>query len=705
MANYETLKAAIQQVIAQNGTNAITGQILQSTLLSMVNSLGAQFQFAGVATPTTDPGTPDQRVFYIAYKPGVYANFGGVEITGLSILRYTTQWAVDKVLPTVGLGIFKAIPGDHYPVAQFYDFSIANAVSGKLYWLQIYWTGASYQQLTLFRTNESSPSGYDSYVQLKTVSEVHSGVQKYSANFSSGEQVTIVINWDLLTPASVRYNYQYPNYVLDDKVFTGGLIYHGLRPDIVVPTDKTLELEDVAADAKAVGNIFYPLIRKNELFTLAGTGIWAESVNGHIGGEEFMADSWKSTDFIPAEFVYKIVGIWEASVNATWAGIAYYDESKNYLGCTRGFYYNRPAKTVERSEFPANTYYVRFCTSIANGEERIFANLYSNENITEEIDRKLQAEIGPQEIYWAACGDSITNANHGNIYDVEDDDPYCPIDGYAALNTYKRANYAYYIAKKNRIKWANYGYGGTTLHHCAPKAYSNNFYPFVDTRIEELKEGIEWDYITIFFGWNDCAYGPTYQRDLWLQETYGTNIGYPVRADQIGASGFATAAQKAACDAATGSVGGIQYDDNNEFFFARFIGTINDTTKNTWMGAWNYAIEYLLKKYPKTKIMIVAPYINTHSLMVRNSVKAIAEKWGVIYFDFEDLPYWYSRTVKNTTRLTPPTGTYWFTEGGQQCEANIDGYSESKYSYDRLHPSNLGYRTMAGPFGDKLING
>lgn len=80
MGNYEELKTAVAAVIKQNGNKEITGQIMQNTLLSMISNIGANSTFAGVATPETAPGTPDQNVFYLAGTPGVYANFGGYEL-------------------------------------------------------------------------------------------------------------------------------------------------------------------------------------------------------------------------------------------------------------------------------------------------------------------------------------------------------------------------------------------------------------------------------------------------------------------------------------------------------------------------------------------------------------------------------------------------------------------------------------------------
>lgn len=81
MGNYEELKAAVASVIKMNGNQEITGQVLQNTLTTLISQVGANATFAGIATPDTAPGTPDQNVFYIAGQSGVYANFGGYEVT------------------------------------------------------------------------------------------------------------------------------------------------------------------------------------------------------------------------------------------------------------------------------------------------------------------------------------------------------------------------------------------------------------------------------------------------------------------------------------------------------------------------------------------------------------------------------------------------------------------------------------------------
>ena len=99
MANYASLISAVQSVIATNGSNAITGSILQQTLLSIINSLGANYQFVGVADGTTTPGTPDQNVVYVG-GAGTYPNFNAAVVPSgyLGVFKYNGSWTVETVM-------------------------------------------------------------------------------------------------------------------------------------------------------------------------------------------------------------------------------------------------------------------------------------------------------------------------------------------------------------------------------------------------------------------------------------------------------------------------------------------------------------------------------------------------------------------------------------------------------------------------------
>lgn len=312
---------------------------------------------------------------------------------------------------------------------------------------------------------------------------------------------------------------------------------------------------------------------------------------------------------------------------------------------------------------------------------------------------------------YAACGDSITHANHALIEDIDENDEYYPIDGYIGT-VYARKNYAYYISKRNGLQWANYGYGGSTLHHCYPKGYGGdkmNTRPFVDERIENLKEGVNWDYISIFFGYNDSTYGPAQQRDFWLKDKYGEDIGYPISDSQIGTEGFATAEQKAECDAATGSVGGINYTNNDEYFYAKFVGTIDDTETTTFLGAYNYALNYLFVKYPNSKIIIINPYVggtNNTRKIIKDGVEAISKKWGVPCMSFHDLPYWFYRYDQTRVVFTNPNsedGRWTQGNGKGTFAGTIEGFNRARFTTDGTHPTNLGYKVISGPIEHTLL--
>lgn len=130
MANYTALKQSIRQIVKSNHANEIDGPDLQGVLISMVNSLGADFQFAGIATLNTNPGTPDQKVAYLAVQAGYYANFGLRVASGeIAFLVYNTSWT--KVsCPTPANSTQAAIMA----AGKYFNFSyqFGNATSGLL---------------------------------------------------------------------------------------------------------------------------------------------------------------------------------------------------------------------------------------------------------------------------------------------------------------------------------------------------------------------------------------------------------------------------------------------------------------------------------------------------------------------------------------------------------------------------------------------
>ena len=100
MANYSAIKAAVNAYIKANGRKEITGQILNAVLNAAIDSLGKYFQFAGEAYPSTDPGTPDQNVCYLAGTDGTYTHFGGLTLESqeIALLMWNGEWVKHTML-------------------------------------------------------------------------------------------------------------------------------------------------------------------------------------------------------------------------------------------------------------------------------------------------------------------------------------------------------------------------------------------------------------------------------------------------------------------------------------------------------------------------------------------------------------------------------------------------------------------------------
>lgn len=108
MANYESLKSAIRQVIKSNGNEEITGQVLQDTLISLVSSVGQNATFAGVAVPTTNPQNPDGNVFYLATQNGTYSNFGGIVVADEVAILSNVGGSWAKINTRIGTDLYKS---------------------------------------------------------------------------------------------------------------------------------------------------------------------------------------------------------------------------------------------------------------------------------------------------------------------------------------------------------------------------------------------------------------------------------------------------------------------------------------------------------------------------------------------------------------------------------------------------------------------
>lgn len=108
---YDQIKESIKAVIKENGNYEITGNVLQTVLLSMVDTLGPEYQFLGIATKSTVPVVVEGNSFYITVEVGTYTNFKNsgntaITINQLGILTSTngTAWNFTPIFIGVSKG-------------------------------------------------------------------------------------------------------------------------------------------------------------------------------------------------------------------------------------------------------------------------------------------------------------------------------------------------------------------------------------------------------------------------------------------------------------------------------------------------------------------------------------------------------------------------------------------------------------------------
>ena len=152
-------------------------------------------------------------------------------------------------------------------------------------------------------------------------------------------------------------------------------------------------------------------------------------------------------------------------------------------------------------------------------------------------------------------------------------------------NEGKYKSYGWQIAQRNNMVFYQKGISGSTMQGAVnPNGTDKgdiskkNGFSKENGRYTQLPDDI--DFMTIMFGWNDAAYGT--------------------------------------------------------------LGTINDTTNETYCGGFNVVLPYLIHKYPYTTIVLIVPFGTTEGH--RQAVRDMAQKWGVGCFDMcaNDLPFYYS---------------------------------------------------------------
>lgn len=281
MGDYEQLKQAVADVIKTNGNQEITGAIMQDTLLSIISTVGNNATFAGIATPTTNPGTPDQNVFYIASEPGIYANFGNVKLIDQVLIFSNNNgtWYKSEV----------NIPND-YLLNRFEVNTFTNNLTINSFIKEIYLSGKGFDKNNKYAIY-SIVRGYDGIGWAISIKNIDTGLSTGWIIISDSEELTgyvkaikgdytlelLINNWDKIEKQIA--------FTEED-----GKLYNALNIDfsptiklINYENETTIQISDIKGYSEENREV---LSKQSNLFDFGENGKFIGS-NGNISNGEY----------------------------------------------------------------------------------------------------------------------------------------------------------------------------------------------------------------------------------------------------------------------------------------------------------------------------------------------------------------------------------------------------------------------------------
>ena len=215
MANFATLLQTIASNIYTNGRNEIDAADLKSVLNAMVEELGqAGYIFKGVAQPSTNPGTPDTNVFYLA-GVGTFTNFGGTTVDKghIGVFAYNGSWSY-QVLTTGAWFDSEVYPSEDALEITFYDSddsdgvtikinaNVSNLGNSKLEAISAWWAAQKERKINLIAgytidfdsLDASSPSSLGVFKAIQTGQIIDSYTNATSLIFGTDGGQSVAIN-------------------------------------------------------------------------------------------------------------------------------------------------------------------------------------------------------------------------------------------------------------------------------------------------------------------------------------------------------------------------------------------------------------------------------------------------------------------------------------------------------------------------------
>ena len=593
MSNYNSLKATIDANIKQNGNQEITGQILNSVLNAMVTTLGTGYQFAGVATIATNPGTPDAKVFYIANGKGTYEKFGGLEVTedDVVVFYWDSSWhkvstgiasneklselenKVDEldfdlngggssdvdITPTSTTGYYYDISGTNIVIRQnaasHYSGTIVDTSTPPSNGIDI--SGYVGRTIKVTMSSMSAGSSRKTIIAAQDLSVLDGFLEEtYTADSGSYSKSFVV-------PSGAKWLFWSGVGNLSSIVVIGVGQIGGLVGRV---DDLESETETNSASISAIGEKtdLLRIVHSANLFNKDDSDV---VMGKFLTGNRFYDDAnYNVSGYIPVSPSTTYYG---ATGTQPFRFAEYYAEDKSYLSganIPNGSQFTTPANCAfVRVTFYASRYSTAQVAKTDTAYVAYFYFLETGQGTGDDAIATLKDVNGSRRdvLYgkkWVACGDSFT---HGDFTNAPEDN-YHIEDG---LYQGQLKVYPFIIGNRTKMVVVNEAVNGSTMTYVG-----GNRSEFSTPNGRYTQIPADADYITLKFGIND--------------------------------------------DTAHASAP---------------IGTIDDNTNTTFYGAWNIVMDYIIRNHPQAKIGIIVT--NGSQLPYVNAIIAIAEKWGVSYLN------------------------------------------------------------------------
>ena len=493
---YENLKSAIKQAIKQNGNQEITGNLLQSTLLNMVNTLGVDYKFLGFASPSTVPPTSEEGrlLFYFASEAGEYNNFPTSD---------------ENTYITIGDGLymFTKANGDYWKeellIEIDYDLGnrenavISQKISSELFkcassikvadkmhfistqgWIRTDGTIDSYHSAGkvlsfTIKYGQAIPGIKNLKVCALAVPDADSGMAAYAVYRSDGslkfvgpEIPNVLLNETYFdTIDSSRISETDVIKVAVNKI-RGGAV---LLVDTSSGYQRIIEPDSIEDITEYIGDVDVSYITG---YLQKKDGVVFTDVTGDT--KSVITDYYKVSE----NQKFKYIG--KASYET--ASVCYYDYQKKFIKAEQ---FNEGVVTIPSG---VGVVYARFASySYTPAEPKLLLYSIDSGNVNNEVIKHIventSADVLSNKI-WVACGDSFTEGVEDYVFE---DQPYKG----------KKKVYPFYIGRRNKqLTVINEAKAGSTISETSNKNLSFSYDRYKNIRKDA-------DYITLWFGIND----------------------------------------------------------------------------------------------------------------------------------------------------------------------------------------------------------